>query len=313
MSLRIVLILGCLLSMTAATITPKKLPDIILNKFDILQLNLTDIFEYTGQPTCEIKGAATASYFTSSDSIATSPLSSYAFKKSPQIVQTLHNSAVAAIFDSSKVLIQHVGVDLVSFGPANLLSFTHHNGQATCSEMLFNKEKNSLYIACFTRLETSVDNVNTVSILELNLDSGEQTQIVTKELQSSKEFQYFVPRMRFVPLKTGTSEESALIVYDQGTNTKESSNRWIWLLTGLKDDKLKDEGVIKINEDLSLVTIYDFFAAPGGILVTGKNSTLPGDVIRMAFCRIAVDAGNTTKIACDSALVAATSVHACLA
>ena len=292
-----------LIAVSACKVVPKPAPNVTVYHKDLLQFNVSDIFSYGANVTCDSFGGSIAEYFTPSTEIATKDISNFHFGDEPEVVQFVSNTSVFAVFDNSQVLIQPINLDHESFGTPISKNFGRPGAEAICTDVAFNKKTNRIFISCFAKQSVMTAN-STLWIYELNGDSGDTVGHYTTTLDDDKQKIVHRANVMLVPIKRGANLELGVIVYDQGISSGlVDNNKWVWVLSGADSDALGDHGVIDLSGALKLTSVYDIFGLRDGLLVTGKNSSVPNDMIRLAWCQLSL-AGQVT-VSCNDQLVTA--------
>ena len=292
-----------LIAMASAKVVPKPAPSVTVYQKDLLQFNLTDLFTFGANVSCVSQSGSIARYTTPWYELATKDISNYHFAEEPEIVQFMSNSSLFAVFDNSSVFIQQVNLDHESFGVPISKSFGRPGAEAVCTDIAFNKNTNRIFIACFAKASVQTPN-STLWVYELNGDTGETVGHYTTLLDDITQKIVHRANIMLVPIKRGANIELGAIVYDQGISSGiVDNNKWAWVLTGADSDTLADMGVINYDASFKLTSVYDMFPLRDSILVTGKNSSVPTDIIRMAWCQITI--ASKATITCSSTLVPA--------
>jgi hypothetical protein len=275
-----------LIAVASAKVTPKPAPSVTVYHKDLLQFNVSELFSYGQNVSCTSLSGSIARYTTKLSEISYKDISEYHFSNEPGIVQFVSNSTVFAVFDNSSIYIQPVNLDHESFGAPIVKSFGRPGAEAVCTDVAFNKNTNRIFVACFAKQSVLTPN-STLWVYEINGATGETVGSYNTKLDDTTQHIVHRANIMLVPIKRGANVELGAIVYDQGISSGlVNSNRWIWVLTGADSDTLGDMGVINFDSTMKLTSIYDMFPLGDGLLVTGKDSSLPGAIIKMASCQI---------------------------
>ena len=194
-------------------------------------------------------------------------------------------------------------LDHESFGVPISKSFGRPGAEAICTDVAYNKYTNRIFIACFAKLSTQTVN-STLWVYEINGDTGATVGSYTTHLDDDVQKIVHRANIMLVPIRRGSQVELGVIVYDQGVSSGlVDHNKWAWVLSGADTDTLADLGVQNI-QNLPMTSVYDMFPHWDYLLLTGKNSSIPTDIIKMASCQIILSGGKLS-IDCNSTLIPA--------
>ena len=291
-----------LIAVASATVTIKPAPNVTVYSRDLLQFNISELFDYGAGVTCDSLSGEIVKYTTPQDEITSKDISDYHFGDEPEIVQFLSNTTIFGVFDNSNVLIQQINLDHESFGTTVVKSFGRPGAEAICTDVAFNKNTNIIFIACFAKASVSTPN-STLWIYEINGATGDTVNKYSTTINDEDQKIVHRANIMLVPIQRGSKVELGVIVYDQGISSGAvDKNSWAWVLSGADTGALADHNIVDLH-DIPLSSIYDMFPLRDGILVTGKNSSLPKAPIQLASCNITLS-GDVT-ITCDPRLIVA--------
>ena len=292
-----------LFAFASATVVPKNSYNVTVTEQDILQFNLTDLFTFGANVSCTSLSGSIANYTTSWSVVEDKDISNLHFGDEPEIVQFISNSSIFAVFDNSSVLIQPINLDHESFGIPITKSFGRPGAEAVCTDVAFNKNTNRIFISCFAKQSTKTPN-STLWVYEINGATGDTVNKYSTTLDDKQQLIVHRANIMLVQIRRGIQFELGAIVYDQGISSgMTTTNRWAWVLSGADSDTLASLGVVNLGDTFPLTAVYDMFAHRDGVLITGKNSSTPGDVIKMAYCELAIS--GQASFLCFSNLVSA--------
>ena len=280
-----------LIALASAKITPKITPNITVYHKDTLQFNLSYVFDldYAKGLTCTSKGGSNAEYIIPNKSISTKDISNLGFMDNPEITKLVSNNTVFAVYDNSQILIQSLTVDQLRFGETHQKNFGRPGANAVCSDMAYNREDGILYVACFSKRSDTNPNT-TLTIKRLNDTTGDVIKPdFTVKINDQKQKLVHKLSMTMAQLTSGITSLRGLVLYDQGISSGQvSGNQWAWVLSIGAGGTLASYNVVDLPADFKITNIYDFFGFRGGVLVTGKNSSLLASRIYMSWCKINV-------------------------
>ena len=290
-----------LIAVASAKVTVKPAPNVTVYHKDLLQFNVSELFDFGANVTCDSLSGSIAKYTTPNDELETKDISMYHFAEEPEIVQIVTNTSVFAVFDNSSVLIQQITLDHEAFGVPISKSFGRPGAEAVCTDVAYNKRTDRIFISCFSKQSKSTPN-STLWVYELDAATGDTVGHYSNMLDDDVQKIVHRANIMLVPVKRGAGVEWAVIVYDQGISSGiVDNNKWVWLLAGADTDALADLGVLNVD-NIKLASVYDMFAYRDGILVTGKASKEPNAKINLALCRITI--AGKASIDCGDTLVA---------
>lgn len=276
-----------MLGLAKCQISPLTPLNVTVTNTDLIQINLTSIFNFGGYSsnnvTCDTRQSP-GSVFYYNNSIFTRSLP-VNYTNEPEIVNFVTNTSLFIIFDNTNVMIQSVNLDAESFGGAIFTTVGMPGVTAVCTDVEYNKNLQRYYVVCMTDLNQTIDKY--IYIYEIDANTGAKLNQFSVPQPVNQSVAHRT-QISFVHMFSGRGVVTTyVLVYDQGKSSSyATNNKWALVLGGADSGNLYTIGYSDLSV-LNFVAIYDLFGVRGGVLVTGRNVSTPlNTTFTMAHCNI---------------------------
>lgn len=273
-------IVAAMMPVALATITKRALSDVTLMQNDSYVFYMNEVFDVS-----KVKGVP--SFTTSLGDLRTfnSPIAQrnldggYA---KVEVIEYIDNSTFGIVLDNSHAVIQSVDLEGNRFTQNVDFSYFRFGANVRCDDLELYKPTGRVYVACWD-IEPLSEEPGQLFLIELDMADTTNYRVINVNQTEDVRVQHRI-RMGIWTLPQGATEDTYLILYDQGiSSTDVFNNKWMHVFDRIRVGAAGYVGVVDIQQGFpNARALYDIFYFNNQLLLT---TSIQGEVfLSMTSC-----------------------------